>query len=89
MNDIKASNGEYLEQIRAQLDIRESSNQGFSTKLNCADCGALSALLTEVGFSDTGFIEMLNKRAKSGTGSLISLTVENVKELNTALKKCN
>lgn len=86
MNVIQ-DNSEYLAQLNDQLKIRTSEGLGYSTRLSSADCGALHALLIESGFSDNQFLNMLETRAQSGTGTLLSVCANTVKEINLSLKK--
>lgn len=86
MNSIQ-DNSEYLAQLNAQLEIRSKENIGYSTKLSSADCGALRELLMQTNFSDKQFLKMLEQRAQSGTGTLLTLDANSVNDMHLSLKE--
>ena len=86
MNVIQ-DNSEYLAQLNDQLEIRTNEGLGYSTRLSSADCGALRELLMQTSFSDNQFLEMLEKRAQSGTGTLLSLCPNSAQEVHVSLKE--
>jgi len=86
MNVIQ-DNSEYLAQLNDQLEIRTSEGLGYSTRLSSADCGALRELLMQTSFSDNQFLKMLERRAQSGTGTLMQLDVNATQEIHLSLKE--
>lgn len=89
MDGIQETKLGYLKQLRSQLEIRVRQNTGLSTQLNYLDCRALYDLLNDSSYEDRNFIKALGIRAKSGTGIVLSLSAEEVKNMNTSLQSLN